>query len=325
MDISIEAAFAEFLLAAAADGLRPASLKWYGAILRPMVEQFAGQAIGDVTVSAMRQYIVGLRTRTQRYANDRSDHPKIEGGLSEDSIASHIRALHRFWHWSSVEYQIGNPMQNIKRPKPKQPDPKGINLEDFKLLFGATSNDVAGARDKAILAFLIDSNCRANGLITLTLENLNIEQGWARVLEKGGITRKVYFNFVTANLLSAWGEVRPGNAGNVFCSLSNRTYGDDLSYEGLVQLLLRLKAKAGVRGRVNPHSFRHGFAREYITGGGDLGTLSSLMGHSSVEVTAWYYAVFTPDELQKFHTRYSPAQSVLDELTKIESDSSITD
>jgi site-specific recombinase XerD len=58
--------------------------------------------------------------------------------------------------------------------------------------------------------------------------------------------------------------------------------------------------------RLNAHAFRHGFARAYLTAGGDLGTLADILGHSTVEVTKSYYGIFTIDELQQKHDRHSP-------------------
>ena len=71
-------------------------------------------------------------------------------------------------------------------------------------------------------------------------------------------------------------------------------------------MLKRLKRKSGVKGPVNPHSFRHGFAREYLTNGGNLASLADTLGHSDVRVTWASYAVFTFDELKAAHARYSP-------------------
>jgi integrase len=61
-----------------------------------------------------------------------------------------------------------------------------------------------------------------------------------------------------------------------------------------------------VTGKVNPHAFRHAFAREYLRARGDLSTLSKLMGHSHESITLHYYAQFTPDEVAQAHDRYSP-------------------
>lgn len=40
--------------------------------------------------------------------------------------------------------------------------------------------------------------------------------------------------------------------------------------------------------------------------GGDMGTLADVMGHAEVSTTWAAYAVFTQDELQQRHARYSP-------------------
>ena len=74
----------------------------------------------------------------------------------------------------------------------------------------------------------------------------------------------------------------------------------------------RLAGKAGIKGRFNPHSLRHAFARRVLQQGADLATVSQLMGHSSVEVTVRFYARWADDELGELHDRYSPLMGLLD-------------
>jgi len=175
-------------------------------------------------------------------------------------------------------------------------------------LFNATGDNVAGQRDRAILCFLADTGCRLNGLITLTLERLELADRRALVHEKGDTDRIVVFTIYTKHMLRQWLDVRDSATEYVFCSL--RT-GERLTDSGINQLLKRLKQKAGVKGRVNPHSFRHNFAREYLRNGGDLATLAKLMGHSNINTTAMYYAVFDIDELTDLHEQFSPLRSTM--------------
>lgn len=74
-----------------------------------------------------------------------------------------------------------------------------------------------------------------------------------------------------------------------------------------------MKKRAGVSGRVNPHAFRHNFARAYLQSGGDLVTLTPLLGHVDVNVTAAYYAVFSSDELAAMQEKHSPLLNMLDD------------
>lgn len=72
-------------------------------------------------------------------------------------------------------------------------------------------------------------------------------------------------------------------------------------------MLERVGKRAGVKGRVNAHSFRHAFARSFLRNGGNLAALGRLLGHApGSPVTARYYAVWDDRELQEYHERYSP-------------------
>jgi hypothetical protein len=90
-------------------------------------------------------------------------------------------------------------------------------------------------------------------------------------------------------------------------SQSSRFADHPLRREAVHRMLTRLKAKSGGVGPCNPHAFRHSFARTYLMSGGDLATLSQLMGHSDIATTAANYAVFLPGELQAKHRQHSVA------------------
>src|SRR5690606_24670360 len=143
--------------------------------------------------------------------------------------------------------------------------------------------------------------CRAAGLCSLRLQDLDLERGRAYVTEKGDKRRVVMFTDVTAHFIREWLVVRRSDSEYVFVSRA----GDYLNHNGLLQLMYRLKDRAGITGRANPHAFRHGFAREYLIHGGDLSTLSRLMGHEDVSVTASFYGVFAEDELAQAHRVHS--------------------
>jgi site-specific recombinase XerD len=105
--------------------------------------------------------------------------------------------------------------------------------------------------------------------------------------------------------LVAWLEVRPQDKGPwVFVGLTPKS--KQVNAHTVGKMLKRRGEQAGCSGPVNPHAFRHGFARSYLSAGGDLGTLLHILGHSSVAVTVEYYAVFTTDELQRQHAKHSP-------------------
>jgi site-specific recombinase XerD len=280
-------ALEEFLLAAGADGLREKTLKWYRSLLGKLTVKLENPELTAITTSQIRSYLIDLR----------------KAGLSEDTVHGHTRALHRFFRWCALEYDLPNPMGHIKYPKqPKPKLPKAVSIGDVIKLFEVCDDSPMGKRNKAILAFLLDTGCRAAGVCGLTLDALDLERQRAIVLEKGQELRTVFFNQATAGLLSAWLMVRNPASRFVFHAKS----GGRLRTDSLGLLMQRLKARAGVTGRVNPHSFRHGFAREYILSGGDMGTLSRILGHKDIQTTQDHYAIFLTDELARAHERFSP-------------------
>jgi site-specific recombinase XerD len=163
-------------------------------------------------------------------------------------------------------------------------------------------DSTAGIRNRALLAFLIDTGCRAGGVCGLKLDDLQIADRRAIVTEKGNKTRFVIFTARTANYLQGWLDCRMSFE-PVFYNLET---GLRLTTDGLRSILRNIARRAKVTGRVNPHSFRHAFAREYILAGGDLATLAKLMGHNQVSTTVNYYTLFTDQEVREKHEQFSP-------------------
>lgn len=282
----LESAANEFLLACEADGLSKSTLSWYSSLVGAFQRAHTGRLLNQVTANDVRRYLVAVR---RQYDN-------------ADTVSAHNRALHRFWSWAAAEYSIPNPMRNIRYPDKPQPKPRAANLEDIRAMFTATGEGLAGTRDRAILAFLLDTGARAAGLCDLFASDLDIENRRAIVTEKGNKTRSLVFSSHTAKLLSEWLAVRSPVTW-VFYNLDTLF---PLTPSGLYQALRRLAKRAGVKGRFNPHSLRHTFAKEYILAGGDLATLSRILGHRDVSTTVAHYTVFTDKDIREKHDQYSP-------------------
>jgi len=295
------------LIATRADGRSPSTVEGYRRKLKPLVAFLSDVPMEEVTTQDLRRYIISLMDRSTRW----SDHPyhiEVSGGLSPFTIAGHVRAFKRLFNWLELEGEIqSNPARRIKTPQPKRREPKGTSEQDFLALLATTeAGSVVDLRDKAILLFLADTGCRVQGLCGLRVQDVDFDAMLATVTEKRDKTRLVPFMSVTAGALRAWLEVRPTHYGPwVFVGLGPKAEGA-LSPNGVAQMLKRRARRADVTGPVNPHSFRHAFARGFLLSGGDLGTLSDLMGHEGVEITKEWYGIFTIQELQEKHRRHSP-------------------
>lgn len=294
-------------VATIADGRSQRTADDYRNKLASLLAALGDRPVDEITVGDLRRFIAELRTRQSRYVAT-SARPEVPGGLSLASIAGYVRCVKRLFAWLlDEEILTSNPAKRIKTPVVPRGEPKAYDRADFPKLLAATAgDDPVAIRDRAVLLFLADTGCRVAGLVGLSIDDLDLEGMTAKILEKGNRTRRTIFSEPTRDALRMWLDVRPKVEHNRLWANLGRRGSPWLTDEGVRQILKRLKAKAGVTGPVNPHAFRHGFAREYLINGGDLGTLADLLGHSDVQVTWKHYAIFRTSELAAKHDQHSP-------------------
>jgi site-specific recombinase XerD len=210
----------------------------------------------------------------------------------------------RFFRWLVAEGILEkNPAARLELPPLPDEPPKAVEEEDLELLLEAAYDD---PRNYALVCMLADTAARVGAISGLKLADLDIEEGCAIVREKGRggrrRVREIYFFERTQKALRRYLEVRPEGQGDTLF-LSN--LGGRLTPNAITQVLKRLARKAGVKGRSNPHAFRHGWARGALQNGADLGTVCDVLGHSDIEVTHKFYARWANKELQRRHHEFT--------------------
>ena len=255
--------------------------------------------VEEITLDDLRRFAAHLYERDYRYRNHHN-RPEIEGGLSIHTIHGCIRAVRFLFKFLWEEGHLPqNPAARLPLPELPAPLPRGISLEGRAKLLAAAET----ARDRAIVLLVSDTGCRAGELASLKLRDLDLEKGLAIVRGKKGRVRALFLTPPTVDALREYLKERgEGGPEEVFLGKGGRP----LTVSGLEQLMRRLKAKAGLEEPCNPHAFRHGLARDYLLDGGDMGTLSDILGHQDVKTTKMYYAVFDVKELQRAHREHSP-------------------
>jgi len=258
------------------------TLEWYTYYLAPLKEQ-----LGDKKVRLLKTDDI----RSLYHSIDPSTHTPY-------TLFNFVRAWKRLFKWATDEGLIkNNPTSKLRRPPVPKKSPSGILDDDLAKLFDVARKSTKPKRDYAILCFLVDTGARLGGAASLLVENLDLERRRAIVTEKGRGGKKervVFFSQNTAEALKDW--------------LNERGLCEDkrvflLKPYGIYQLLRRLSTRAGVKGRWNPHAFRHAFARRLLAKGVSIGIVSHLMGHSSVNVTIDFYGRFSNDELQAIYDK----------------------
>lgn len=305
-------AIASLLVATRVDGRSERTVKFYRDELAHLLRFLGDVPIVSVTIDDLRAFIDDQMRERILHGGQSTRKPQ-RGRFSPHTIRARVRAMKRLFNWLVEEGHLeASPAQRVKMPRLKNTEQKRINTDDFLALLKATEGKtVADLRDRAIILFLYDTACRVGGLCGLRLNDLDLEQGLGVVTEKGEKSRFVMFTQDTRQALQDWLEVRPQDKGPwVFVGLNQKSKGQ-LQTGGVGQMLRRRAKQAGCAGPTNPHSFRHGFAKAYLMGGGDLGTLADIMGHSDVGVTKNFYGIFTLAELRDKHRKHSPVAKIL--------------
>ena len=281
----------------------PAPRRWYGGAGKSLLRFLGDVDISQITIVDLRRWRKALVERPARYSEHPS-RPEETGGLSAWSVHTYVRGVRGLFAWFTDEGLLeSNPAARLELPQLPDEPPKAISAEDLEKLLEVAQ--ARGARDYALICCLGDTGCRVSGLAGLKLDDLDLDTGRAVVREKGkGGNRKartVYFKTRTIAAVKRWLSVRPLDKGDaVFVGLRG-----PLTASGIYQILKRLAKAAGVKGRWNPHSFRHGWARGALSNGADISDVSKYLGHQGVDVTVRFYGRWADEELKERHARVS--------------------
>jgi integrase/recombinase XerD len=143
-------------------------------------------------------------------------------------------------------------------------------------------------RDTAVVETIFATGARVSEVCHLRLEDVDLTDGWMRILGKGARERVVQIcddGVVTAvEAYRAAREVVEPREPYLFL---NR-HGRRLSEQSVRTLLRSHASRAGVDGPVRPHLLRHSVATLLLEEGVDIRHIQHLLGHSSIATTQIY-------------------------------------
>jgi site-specific recombinase XerD len=135
---------------------------------------------------------------------------------------------------------------------------------------------------------LVATGLRVSELTSLTLEDLSLDEGTARVRGKGGRERDVFLlDADLRDLVRQYVLLRSAWAVNGYAFLLN-SRGNAASPQFIRKHLHSSARRYGLDQRATPHMLRHSCATFLLERGVDLRFVQSLLGHSSLATTELY-------------------------------------
>ncbi len=230
-------------------------------------------------------------------------------GLSAKSRARHIVTIRGFYKFLIKEKLISfDPVKNIDLPKTGLVLPEVITSQEMSLLLDSveTSNP-RGLRNAAMMEILYGAGLRVSELISMKMENINLEASFIRVFGKGSKERVVPIGSYACNKVQEWlTKGRPlllKNTPSYFLFVARA--GKPMTRQGFWKLLKKYSTLAGISKKITPHTFRHSFATHMLEGGADLRSVQTMLGHSDISTTQIYTHI-SKDYLQKMHKKFHP-------------------
>lgn len=233
------------------------------------------------------------------YIEGIADRPNFRTGekISLISINGHIHVLKRFAKYLHKSKSIHLPIQHVKLHQIETPTKEILTVEEVQSLFEAAEENAIGLRDKAMLAIYYGCGLRRNEGVSLDLGDVVTNK--AMVFVKNGKNYKERYVPVMDSMRNHieryLSEGRPQLVNNKLplekaFFLSQR--GQRVQSQSLLLRLNELKNKSASdsikQKKIGLHTLRHSIATHLLQKGMLLESISTFLGHSSLESTQIY-------------------------------------
>jgi integrase/recombinase XerD len=207
---------------------------------------------------------------------------------------------------------VNNPAEGLRYAKEPHRLPRNVLTpqECRTIMEAPDTQTLIGYRDRTILEVLYATGVRKSELMSLSLEDLNLEEEllWIRA-GKGARDRVVPLSRIACSFLETYLKgIRPqllrgGQSRQVFISLQARPLGRSaISY-----LVDKYAKRAGIQRHVTCHVWRHSCASHLVQNQANLRHVQEMLGHRSLATTERYLHL-TITDLKQAHRKFHPRE-----------------
>lgn len=212
-------------------------------------------------------------------------------GRATSTISRNLASIRSFYQYLTKSKVIEkDPTIDMVSPKVEKKLPQVLSTKEVELLLEQPKCvDMKGYRDKAMLELLYATGIRVTELISLNVNDINLELGFLRC-NKGTRERIIP---VGSFAISALNEYLSKARGLLVQSPEEKALfvnvnGGRLTRQGFWKIIKQYKNQAKISKDITPHTLRHSFAAHLLENGADLHSIQEMLGHSDISSTQIY-------------------------------------
>jgi integrase/recombinase XerD len=249
-----------------------------------------------VDLNLLNEYISDLRSRR---------------GYRETTTARKVAALKSFFSFLVMNGDIDeDPTESLGSPRVGRTLPRCLSEDEVKRLLDEASK--AGTpesqRDATILELLYATGLRVSELVSLNVQDIDLQESYIRCWGKGSRERIAYLypkalSELKEYLVGARVALLGGGKSEQALFVNHR--GERLTRQWVWNILKSYSKKASIDERITPHTLRHSFATHLLQNGASLRHVQELLGHSSISTTQ-VYTHLTDNHLREEYEKSHP-------------------
>ena len=224
--------------------------------------------------------------------------------MNSKTIARNISSLKTFFKYMLVTGKMSiNPMDKIEIPKITKSIPSVLTIEEVDLLLDIKIVDAYSARTKAMLELMYGSGLRVSELVSLNVNDIDLNEDLVRTIGKGNKERIVPIgDFAHDSIFLYLTEYRNSMLKKGACDkLFLNNHGTGMTRQGFFKILNKVAKEKNIKKDISPHTLRHSFATHLLDNGADLKSIQEMLGHANLATTGIYMHVATTKLRQNYN------------------------
>lgn len=231
-----------------------------------------------------------------------------EIGKKPSTISRGLASIRSFYQYEAKNKVVeSDPTEGIQSPKIEKRVPSVLTSSEVALLLDQPKNvDLKGTRDKAMLEFAYATGMRVTEIISLNVEDINLETGYAtcrngkkeRTVPIGSMSLKALKDYM---LNARETMIKDENEKALFVNVN----GQRLTRQGFWKIIKYYKEQAHIDKDITPHVLRHSFATHLLQNGADLKSIQTMLGHSDI-LSTQIYMQFQDESLKNIYRKAHP-------------------